>query len=94
MADWSNSSTNSIYDEAAKKMTQTTTYHLAATLIMDKNFPNRDDLPPVIPTHFNNFGHQLFLDYSLLLKIIWQVIDDIQQSTKKLTRIINLTMSH
>ena len=84
MSDTRNTSTDNKYEEAAKKMTQTTTYRLAAALILDKSFPSKEGLPPVLPPAFNNFGHQLLLDYGLLLKIIWQVVTDIQQVVKRL----------
>ena len=61
-----------------EEMTRSFTYHLAALYIISANFPKKGALPSLVPPPFTNFGHQVLLDYRLLLKIVWQVVDEIQ----------------
>jgi hypothetical protein len=66
-----------------EKITETITYHLAALYIASSDFPKKDELPNLEHPPFNNFGHQLLLDYKLLLRIVWQSVDNVQSALKK-----------
>lgn len=72
------SQTNKIYDEMTHKLT----YHYAATIIADKNFPQIEKLPPITPLPFNTLGHQVMLDYRLLIHILDEVISEMKNAIK------------
>ncbi len=63
-------------------LTRKITYLMAAEIIADPDFPQKDKLPKTVPPAFNNHGHFLLLDYKLLLLIVWQVIRDIRIAAK------------
>jgi len=65
------------------EMSLKVTYLLAAELISRSNFPNKHSLPTLYPPAFNNFGHQPIMNYELLLKIIWEVIEEIKLSAER-----------
>ena len=66
-----------------QKMARDITYFMAAGYIASKDFPKKDSLPPIMPPPFSNMGHQVLIDYKLLSKIVWQVVDDVQVILEK-----------
>jgi len=71
---------NSIYEQ----ITRTLTYYIAAMLIADKRFPTQRLLPAPYAPPLNSLGHYILLDYKLLLKIIWQVVDEIKSAASEI----------
>lgn len=69
-------------DSIRARMTSMVTYYMAAQIIAKPDFPQKDGLPPLCPPPFNNFGHQLLMDYKLLSSIIWEVIENIKSSIR------------
>ena len=67
-----------------KQLTDTITYFVAATIISDKQFPRKGYLPRPSAPPLRSQGHYVLLDYRLLVRIIWQVIDEIKMSAKKI----------
>ncbi len=69
-----NSSDNDIrlakVDSIRAKMISTITHLFAAEFIAKSEFPQKNELPELLPPPFNNFGHQSLLDDKLLLNII------------------------
>lgn len=71
-------------DSIHEQNTKTITYLIAALIISNKNFPAKGLLPRPYAPPLNSLGHYLLLDYKLLLKIIWQVVDEIKSSAKEI----------
>ena len=69
----------SMCPSAQLRMSSQITYLLAASIIAGIDFPCRRTLPRPLPQAFCNFGHQLLMDYGLLVKIVWQVAESIRQ---------------
>jgi hypothetical protein len=63
-----------------KDMTNKNTYYLAAEMISETDFPNRNKVPNLYPPVFNNFGHQSLFNYNLFFDIIWETINKIKSS--------------
>lgn len=78
--DLSASQASQITSTIRSQMTEKATFLLAAELISRPDFPNRYALPKVYPPAFNNFGHQPLMDYELLLKVVWGVIENIKSA--------------
>ena len=68
---------------AQEQLTQTITYHIAASIISNSEFPKKDSLPTLSPSPFNSLGHYVSLDYRLLIQIIWQVVNEIKDTGAK-----------
>ncbi|NJN97734.1 MAG: hypothetical protein HC875_28475 [Anaerolineales bacterium] len=51
-----------------------------------KTSPRKRICQGPIPPPFNNFGHQLLLDYKLLVDIVWQIVADIQLTLEKVPK--------
>ena len=75
--------TGNLADQTRSRMSLMITYLLAAELIARQDFPLRHALPRLYPPAFNNFGHQLLLDYQLLLAIVWEVVEEIKRAVEK-----------
>jgi hypothetical protein len=59
---------------------------MAAMVISSRDFPNAGLLPKLSPPPFNNLGHMPLLDYSLMMKQIWQVVENIQVVVERFQR--------
>ncbi len=71
------------YEALKIRMTLETTNMIAASIIVEKDFPKATTLPKFVPLPFNNFGHFFLFDYSRLLYIIYQTIDGFKKLAKK-----------
>jgi hypothetical protein len=71
-----------------EQVTQTITYQIAATIISDSEFPKMGILPTPSPAPLRALGHYVSLDYILLMKIIWHVIDEIKDAGAKIYQTI------
>jgi len=69
-----------------QELTELITYYIAAAIISDRQFPRKGFLPTPLAAPMHSLGHYVMLDYGLLLRIIWQVIDQIKDSTGKIYR--------
>ncbi len=75
--------TSNLVAQTRSRMTLMITYLLTAELIARQDFPQKLALPKLYPPAFNNFGHQLLLDYQLLLAIVWEVVEEIKIAVEK-----------
>lgn len=66
-----------------QNVTKHLTYHIAASIISECDFPLIESIPKPYAPPFNSLGHYILFDYKLLVKIIWQVIGEIKSSSYK-----------
>ena len=66
-----------------QNVTKHLTYHIAASIISECDFPLIESIPKPYAPPFNSLGHYVLFDYKLLVKIIWQVIGEIKSSSYK-----------
>lgn len=57
---------------------------LAGYIISNPDFPKQEHLPYVTPPAFLTFGHQVLIDYQYIVRVVWQVTEEIRSTAREL----------